>query len=204
MCAPFLQTALTKQDVDKIKLDEQRFELTKNIVLVGMMGSGKNTVGRALAKRLDVPFLDSDAEIIQASNMTISEIFERFGEVFFREKEILVVRRLLRQKTPCVIATGGGVFLSHENRNNISKRGISLYLNVKLDILWQRVCNKNTRPLLNSTDPFDTFQRLYRERMSIYRTADLMISEDKEVEIDSVVDQVVSVLLTHPNVLIVK
>ncbi|MCY4301669.1 MAG: shikimate kinase [Aestuariivita sp.] len=190
--------------MDEVKLDEQISQLKKNIVLVGMMGSGKSTVGRTLAKHLEVPFLDSDIEIMQASNMTISEIFERFGEVFFREKETLIIRRLLKHEKPGVIATGGGVFLSPENRRSISKRGISLFLNVKFDILWRRVCTKNTRPLLNSSDPFDTFQRLYRERTPIYRTADLMVLEDEEIEIDSVVEQVITVLSAHPDVLIVK
>jgi shikimate kinase len=121
--------------------------LMKTVALVGMMGAGKTAVGKAVAAQLGVDFLDSDAEIEKAANMTIPEIFERDGEPFFREKESQVINRLL-DSAPCVLSTGGGAFLAPRNREAMSAKGVSVWLDAEIDVLWARVKNKDTRPLL--------------------------------------------------------
>ena len=127
------------------------WDVKKTIVLVGMMGAGKTAVGKALAARLDVPFLDSDTALQEAANMTIAEIFERDGEVFFRERETQVLRRLLEDETKSVLSTGGGAFLAAENRELITQMGVSVCLQASLPLLWNRVKHKNTRPLLRTS-----------------------------------------------------
>ena len=117
--------------------------LKKTIVMVGMMGAGKTAVGRALAQRLVVPFIDSDAEIEEAAQATIAEIFERDGEAFFRTKEAQVIARLLNG-APAVLSTGGGAFLQEVNRTRISSDGISVHLNASRDLLWERVLLKDS------------------------------------------------------------
>ena len=108
------------------------WQLGKTVVMVGMMGAGKTAIGTALARALDVPFLDSDEEIVKAANMSIAEIFERDGEPFFRRKESQVIERLLETER-CVLSTGGGAFLSPENRQMISEKGVSVWLRADLD-----------------------------------------------------------------------
>ena len=112
--------------------------LKKTVVLVGMMGAGKTAVGTALARDLSVPFRDSDEEIVRAANRSIAEIFERDGEAFFRARETEVLGRLLHGN-PCVLSTGGGAFLAAVNRDLIRKAGVSVWLRVDIDLLWQRV-----------------------------------------------------------------
>ena len=116
----------------------KRWKLKKTVVLVGMMGAGKTAVGRALAARLAVPFLDADIEIEKAANMTISEIFQRDGEEFFRARETEVIDRLLDAR-PAILSVGGGAFLSARNREMIATKGLSVWLDADLDVLWSRV-----------------------------------------------------------------
>ena len=123
--------------------------LAKTVVMVGMMGAGKTAVGTAVARLLGVEFRDSDEEIVLAANRSIAEIFERDGEPFFRARETEVIARLLRG-TPCVLSTGGGAFLSEKNRQLLHDVGVSVWLRADLDLLWQRVRHKTTRPLLRS------------------------------------------------------
>jgi len=174
-------------------------KVRKTIVMVGMMGAGKTAVGRALAARLGVSFLDSDAEIESAANMTIPEIFERDGEPFFRAKESQVIGRLLDEER-CVLSTGGGAFLSAENRAMISQRGVAVWLKADLDVLWNRVRHKDTRPLLRTPDPKATLQNLYEARVPIYAQADLTAVSDGEASIEEMVDRVIAVLKTRPDV----
>ena len=138
-----------------------------------MMGAGKTAVGKALATRLGVPFLDSDAEIEAAANMTIAEVFQRDGEAFFRDREAEVIARLL-STGPIVLSTGGGAFLAERNRDAISAAGVSLWLRADLDLLWQRVRHKTTRPLLRTADPRKTLGEIYAARQPIYALADLV------------------------------
>ncbi|MCB1365587.1 MAG: shikimate kinase [Rhodobacteraceae bacterium] len=175
-------------------------KLKKTVVMVGMMGAGKTAVGRALAARLEVPFLDSDHEIEAAANMTVPEIFERDGEAFFRLKESQVIARLLDAQCG-VLSTGGGAFLMAENRRMISRRGVSVWLNAGLDVLWSRVRHKDTRPLLRTGDPRATLRRLYEARVPLYACADLAVVSDGETPIDGMVDRVVAALATRPDVL---
>ncbi|WP_164658714.1 shikimate kinase [Tropicibacter sp. Alg240-R139] len=180
-------------------LGDNDLKVRKTIVMVGMMGAGKTAVGRALAVRLGVPFLDSDAEIESAANMSIPEIFERDGEPFFRAKESQVIGRLL-EDTCCVLSTGGGAFLSPENRAMISERGASVWLKADLDVLWNRVRHKDTRPLLRTSDPRATLRALYEARVPLYAQADLIAVSDGEASIEEMVDRVIEVLKTRPDV----
>lgn len=174
--------------------------LKKTVVMVGMMGAGKTAVGRALAARLGVPFLDSDAEIEAAANMTIPEIFQRDGETFFRRKESQVIARLLDEQR-CVLSTGGGAFLAEANRRMISDRGVSVWLKADLDVLWNRVRHKETRPLLQTPDPRATLSGLYEARVPIYAGADLTVQSDGHAAIEDMVDRVIVALQTRPDVL---
>ncbi|SLN27221.1 shikimate kinase [Ruegeria meonggei] len=176
------------------------FELHKTVVLVGMMGAGKTAVGRGLAARLGVPFLDSDAEIESAANMTIPEIFERDGEPFFRTKESQVIGRLLDEEKG-ILSTGGGAFLADANRMMITERGVSVWLRADLNVLWNRVKHKDTRPLLRTSDPYATLRALYEARVPVYAQADLTAQSDGETAIETMVDRVVAALLTRPDVL---
>ncbi len=178
----------------------ERFQLHKTVVLVGMMGAGKTAVGRALAARLGVPFLDSDAEIESAANMTIPEIFARDGEAFFRGKESQVIGRLLDEERG-ILSTGGGAFLAQGNRQMISDRGVSVWLRADLGVLWNRVRHKDTRPLLRTADPYATLRDLYQARVPIYEQADLVADSDGETAIEDMVDRVVAALVTRPDVL---
>ncbi len=174
--------------------------LHKTVVMVGMMGAGKTAVGRALAARLGVPFLDSDAEIESAANMSIPEIFARDGEAFFRTKESQIISRLLDDEKG-ILSTGGGAFLSEANRKMISTKGISVWLRADLDVLWNRVRHKDTRPLLRTADPLATLRGLYEDRLPIYQQADLVTESDGETAIEDMVDRVLKALLTRPDVL---
>ncbi len=182
-------------------LEEERFLVKKTIVMVGMMGAGKTAVGRAMAARLDVPFLDSDAEIEAAARSTVPEIFARDGEPFFRAKETQVISRLLHEKCG-ILSTGGGAFLADVNRKNISKHGVSVWLNADLDLLWQRVRHKETRPLLHTPNPRATLAEIFAERVPLYALADVAVVSLPELSIEEMVDRVIATLLAErPDVL---
>jgi shikimate kinase len=153
-------------------------KLDKTVVLVGMMGAGKTSVGRRLAAVLGVPFRDADAEIEQAAGCTINEIFERFGEPAFRDGERKVIARLLAEPAH-VLATGGGAFMDPETRQRIKESGISIWLKAPLDLLLERVLRKDTRPLLRNTDSRAALERLLVERESTYAQADVTIESDE-------------------------
>lgn len=178
-----------------------RFHLKKTVVMVGMMGAGKTAVGKALAARINVPFLDSDAEIEAASNMTVPEIFVRDGEAFFRNKETQVIARLLTEARG-ILSTGGGAFLAEVNRAAISAQGVSVWLDADLDLLWQRVRHKDTRPLLRTADPRATLAEIYAARVPLYALADVTVQSLPGLSIDEMVDRVVDALLAkRPDVL---
>ncbi len=179
---------------------QMRYELGRTVVLVGLMGCGKTAVGRALAAQLDAPFVDSDAEIETAANATISEVFERDGEAFFRNREAEVIARLLRG-APCILSTGGGAFLAERNRAAISRDGVSVWLNAGLDLLWDRVRHKNTRPLLRTADPRATLAGLFAQRRSVYELADLNVRSERAYSIADMTDRVIDALLERPEIL---
>ncbi len=174
--------------------------LKKTIVMVGMMGAGKTAVGRALAARLQVPFLDSDHEIEAAANMSIPEIFARDGEDFFRLKERQVISRLLTEECG-VLSTGGGAFLAAENRETITRNGASIWLQADLEVLWNRVRHRDTRPLLRTSDPRATLAELYAARVPLYAKADLTVASDGQATIEQMVDRVLEALRSRPDVL---
>lgn len=149
------------------------------IVLVGMMGVGKTAVGHELARLLNCPFVDSDAEIERAAAMTIPEIFARDGEAFFRDRESQVLARILEGPRG-VVATGGGAWIQPRNRALIREFGVAVWLDVPLDLLWQRLRGKSGRPLLEAEDPYARLERLLEIRNPVYRRADLRISAAAE------------------------
>ncbi len=175
--------------------------LHKTIVFVGMMGAGKTAVGRTLAAQLGVVFRDSDHEIEEAANRTIAEIFARDGEPFFRRKESQVIRRLL-EGAPGVLSTGGGAFLSSGNREIISRMGVSVWLNADLNLLWERVRHKSTRPLLRTADPKGTLRDLYEARVPIYAQADMEVTSVPGMSLDRMARRVADRLAAErPDVL---
>ncbi|MEL7167349.1 MAG: shikimate kinase [Pseudomonadota bacterium] len=171
-----------------------RYRLKKTVVMVGMMGAGKTAVGRALAARLGVPFLDSDAEIERAANMSVPEIFARDGEPFFREKEAQVIARLLDEECG-VLSTGGGAFLQKRNRMAISERGVSVLLNADLDLLWSRVKHKDTRPLLRTSNPRATLSEIYAARLPVYALADVRVQSEADFSIEEMAERVLQTLV---------
>jgi shikimate kinase/3-dehydroquinate synthase len=168
----------------------------RSVVLVGMMGAGKTSVGRRLAARLGLPFADADEEIEAGARMTIPEIFEKFGEPYFRDGERRVIARLLEQG-PCVLSTGGGAFLNASTRERIARAGVSVWLRPDFDVLLRRVRKRSNRPLLQTPDPEGTLRRLLEERSPTYALADITI-ESHDGPHDAVVDQILAALSAHP------
>jgi shikimate kinase len=176
--------------------------LRKSVVLVGMMGSGKTAVGRALAAHLGVPFRDSDHEIEKAADRTIPEIFARDGEPFFRRKEAQVIARLMEDSTPAILSTGGGAFMAQENRATIARNGMSVWLDAPLPLLWARVRHKDSRPLLRTSDPFATLKALFEARTPVYALADLRVPAEPPVAIEAMARRVAAAIAaTRPDVL---
>jgi shikimate kinase len=166
--------------------------LDKTLVLVGMMGAGKTSVGRRLASILSVPFRDADAEIELAAGCTINEIFERFGEPAFRAGERKVIARLLGEP-PHVLATGGGAFMDVETRARIQQSAVSIWLKANLELLLERVTRKDTRPLLRNTDNRTALERLLAQREPIYTQADITVESDEGPH-DAVVKRILAAL----------
>ncbi|GAB4125438.1 MAG: shikimate kinase [Rhodothalassiaceae bacterium] len=162
------------------------------VVLVGMMGVGKSSIGRRLASRIGLPFIDSDAEIEAAAGRSIVEIFEEFGEAAFRDGERRVLARLIDGR-PAVIATGGGAFIDDETRALIKARALSVWLDADLAILLERTARRDTRPLLLEGDPGETLRRLKSEREAIYRQADIHVRSGDGPH-DAVVAQILEAL----------
>ena len=165
------------------------------IVLVGMMGAGKSSLGKRLAAWLDLPFVDADAEIEAAANATINDIFERYGEAYFRDGERRVIQRLLNGE-PKVIATGGGAYMNTDTRAAIDAGGVAIWLKADLDVLMSRVKRRSNRPLLKSGDPVATMRRLMDERYPVYATAPIHIAS-REVAHETVLAEIVAALVGH-------
>lgn len=152
----------------------QGSNLKRPVVLVGMMGSGKSAVGRAVAKRLGVTFVDCDREIERAEGSSIAEMFARRGEDHFRQAESRALERILSGPA-AIVAAGGGTFMNEDNRRMIDSMGVALWLKVDLELLWSRVRHKSTRPLLSTPNPKETLATLLAEREPIYRKAALSV-----------------------------
>jgi len=170
--------------------------LGKTVVLVGLMGAGKTTVGRRLAKVLGVQFKDSDDEIAAAAGCSIPDIFEIHGEAIFRDLEQRVIFRLLTDDSPKVLATGGGAWMNTEARRMIKKHAISIWLKAELDVLLERVSRRGGRPLLEKGDKRAILSKLMEERYPVYAEADMTVESDNGAH-DRVVDGIVSELRHH-------
>jgi shikimate kinase len=162
------------------------------VVLIGMMGAGKSTIGRRIAARLRLPFLDADTEIETAAGMSIPDIFETHGEPHFRDGEARVIARLL-DGGPAVIATGGGAFMREETRARIRDKAVSIWLKAEADVIMKRVRRRSDRPLLQNADPEGTVGRLLGEREPVYATADLTVLS-RDVPHDKIVDECIEAL----------
>lgn len=167
----------------------------RSIVLIGMMGAGKSTVGRRLASRLGLPFADADVEIEAAARMTIPEIFAERGEQYFRDGEVRVISRLL-EGGPIVLATGGGAWMREETRSKIAQNGISVWLKADADVILKRIKRRSDRPLLQTADPAATIAALIAERYPVYEAANLTVFS-RDVPHDRIVDECVDALLAH-------
>jgi shikimate kinase len=153
-------------------------QLDKIIALVGLMGCGKTSIGKCLAKELDIPFIDLDNQIENMANMSIPEIFENRGEAYFRQLEIKEAKKILDGK-PLVLATGGGAFINDEIRALIKEKAISIWINADLETLLERVSRKNTRPLLETGNKKEILQHLIDKRYPIYKQADITVNTSK-------------------------
>jgi shikimate kinase len=164
----------------------------RTIVMVGLMGAGKTSIGRRLAQRLGLTFIDADHEIETAAGCTIEEIFERYGEAAFRDGERKIIQRLL-ERPPHVLATGGGAFIDPDTRARIKAAGISVWLKADLDVLVRRVSRRNNRPLLKRGEPRDVLARLMEQRYPIYAEADICI-DTLDAPAESTVDRVIEAI----------
>jgi shikimate kinase len=164
----------------------------RSVVLVGMMGAGKSSVGRRLATRLGIPFVDADSEIEKAAGMSISDIFATRGEPDFRAGEARVIARLL-DGGPQVLATGGGAFMNPDTRAAIKAKGVSIWLNADFDVLMRRIKRRQDRPLLRTEDPAATLKQLIEARCPTYQLADFTV-QSREVPHEKIVDEIVTLL----------
>lgn len=165
------------------------------LVLVGMMGAGKTTVGRRLAARLHRQFLDSDEEIEKAAQMSVPEIFEQRGEPEFRAGETRVIARVLKERG-IVLATGGGAFVNAETRALVQEQAISIWLKAEVDILFERVSRRSNRPLLKTPNPRLTLEKLIEERYPVYAEADVTVIS-RDVPQEAVASDVVDAVLAY-------
>jgi shikimate kinase len=165
----------------------------RSIVLIGMMGVGKSSIGRRLGLRLGVPFVDADTEIEKAAGMSIADIFARHGEAYFRSGEARVIARLL-EGGPQILATGGGAIMNADTRAVIKAKGVSIWLNAEFDVLMRRINKrKNERPLLQTADPAATLRHLLEERGPIYAQADLTV-QSRDVPHDAIVAEIMKAI----------
>ena len=167
----------------------------RSVVLIGMMGAGKSTVGRRLALRLRLPFIDADTEIEAAAAMTIPDIFETHGEPHFRDGEARVISRILASG-PLVLATGGGAYSRESTRQRIAASGVSMWLKAEADVIMRRVRRRADRPLLQTADPAAVIARLIDERHPLYEQSDIII-DSRDVPHETIVDESVAALHAH-------
>jgi shikimate kinase len=172
------------------------FQPHRSIVMVGMPGCGKSSIGRKLATRLGLPFYDADDEVEASAGMRISQIFERFGEAEFRKGERQVIARLISQPLH-VLATGGGAFMDPETRKLIKEKAISVWLRTNLETLLERTGRRNDRPLLRQGPPHEILKKLLEERSPTYAEADIIIDSDNRPA-DETVNRVIEALRSQP------
>lgn len=172
------------------------YRLNRTIILVGLMGAGKTSVGRRVAARLGVRFVDSDHEIELAAGMSVPEIFEKYGEPAFRDGERRVIDRLLAQK-PHVLATGGGAFIEASTRKVIAARATSVWLRADVEVLWQRVRGKPGRPLLQTPDPRARLEELNRARAEFYALADVTVDSRGDATHEAMAEEIIAAVIAH-------
>lgn len=161
-------------------MDTLPCDFNRPVVLVGLMGVGKTTIGRRLAKRMDRPFADADHAVEESAGRSVADIFKDFGEEAFRDGERKVIARLLEEPEPLVLALGGGAFINEETRKLIKAQAVSVWLKADLDVLMERVLRKpGQRPLLQTDDPRAVMERLNAERAPIYAEADITVESDE-------------------------
>ena len=164
----------------------------RSVVLVGMMGAGKSSIGRRLALRLGIPFVDADVEIEKAAGMSIPDIFATHGEPDFRAGEARVIARLL-DGGPQVLATGGGAFMNADTRAEIAAKGVSIWLKAEFEVLMRRIKRRHDRPLLKTGDPAETLRHLIDVRYPVYALADLTV-QSRDIAHEKIVDEIVDAL----------
>jgi len=165
---------------------------SRSVVLVGMMGAGKSSIGRKLAQALEIPFVDADTEIEAAAGMSIPEIFATHGEPYFRAGEARVIARLL-EGGPQVLATGGGAFMREETRQAVSAKGVSIWLKADFDVLLRRIKRRSDRPMLKTDNPTTTLQALIAERYPVYAEADITVLS-RDVPHETIVGEILTAL----------
>jgi shikimate kinase len=170
----------------------------RSIVLVGMMGAGKSSVGRRLAARLGLAFVDADSEIETAAGMSIADIFSAHGEAYFRSGEARVIARLL-EGGPQVLATGGGAIMNPDTRAAIRAKAVSIWLNAEYDVLLRRVRRRTDRPMLKTADPAETLRRLLAERSPTYAQADVTLNS-RDAPHETIVNEAITALGAHLGV----
>ena len=169
---------------------------SRSIVLVGMPGCGKSAIGRRLAPRLDLPFIDADEEIERAAGKSIKDIFAEHGEAYFRDGERRVIARLLASG-PQVLATGGGAMMDGETRRNVKRAGISIWVKAELPVLLRRVAKRNNRPLFEGRDAETVMKELMEARNPVFATADIIV-ESREIPHEVIVDEIVAAITASP------
>ncbi|MFQ5626867.1 MAG: shikimate kinase [Methyloligellaceae bacterium] len=191
-------SAQTRKRADKAVRPKAICERLGNssVVLIGLMGAGKTAIGRRLAARLRIAFVDADTEIERAAGKSISDIFADHGEAHFRDGERKVIARLLASG-PQVLATGGGAYMNEKIRETVAKRGISVWLKAELNILMERVGRRDHRPLLKTSDPKKVMKRLMDERHPVYANADITV-ESRDVPHDVIVSEIMNALAKCP------
>lgn len=191
-----MSTAST-QDVNRAVIADRSSTIRRalagrSIVLVGIMGVGKSTIGKRLSQYLDIPFVDSDKEIEKAAGMSVPDIFDQFGEEAFRSGEKKVIKRLMGEGQK-IMATGGGAFMNEDVRADIAEGGVSVWLSADLDILMKRVQRRADRPLLKTEDPEATMKALLDERNPVYALSDIQI-ESRTVSRDVIAGELADLL----------
>jgi shikimate kinase len=191
--APPMARRSISKDIEKTK----KALGNRSIVLVGLMGAGKTSVGRRLAEKLNIPFIDADHEITLAAGKSIPEIFADHGEDYFREGERRVIARLLENGAQ-VLATGGGAYMNSYTRDRVRGRGISIWLKADLELLLKRVAKRSDRPLLKQDDPASVMKKLMDLRYPVYGLADIIV-ESRDVQHTQMVNDVIKAIATWPG-----
>jgi shikimate kinase len=187
--------------VDRTMSTNKLSHIPKTIVLVGLMGAGKTCIGKRLARRLGLPFVDADDEIEKAANCSIDDIFELYGEAAFRDGERRVIARLLNGPVH-VLATGGGAFVNDATRAQVKETAISIWIRADIELLLSRTGRRNNRPLLKNTDPRKKLETLIAERYPAYEQADIVIesgNESPEITVDQTLDTLQDLLLSRDH-----